>query len=215
VCWSARWRTGGLASDGPAQPHIQETRSSPTQGAAATVTAYVQRVLSPRVLQVEGALATANRQVLTHCQPPEGDLARCTDLSSRMGGGAVVGVLTTQALVLSGASHSFDTLLPPNVGALPRLQLRSVSEDLALFSDQLAGLLQESVAAVSSSRLQQATFAEPAPRVSYGPRVRCALTILRRAEAWLEAIDRESAARAMLPGFAPGAPSLENQLALQ
>jgi hypothetical protein len=179
------------------------------------VTAYVQRVLTMHVLQLESALATANRQVLTYCQPPEMVLARCTDLSGHAGSDQVAEVLTAQAHILSGASQSLEAILPPDVGPLPNLQLRCVSEDLALFGDQLVGLFQESVAALSSSTLQQATYVQPAPRVSYGPRVRSALSILRRAEAWLEAVDRETGAHATLPGFGPGAPSLENPFILQ
>jgi hypothetical protein len=179
------------------------------------VVAFVRTSLAPRVLVVEGALATANRQVLVYCQPLAMVLVQCPDLSGHLGSRVLAGQLTAQALVLSGASHSFDMLLPPDVGRLPTLQLRCVTEDLALFSDQLSGLLQESVAAVSSTTLEQATYAEPPPRVSYEPRVRSALTILRRAEAWLEAVDREIGARATLPGFGPGSPSLESELALQ
>jgi hypothetical protein len=141
-------------------------------------------------------------------------LVQCPDLSGHLGSRVLAGQLTAQALVLSDASHSFD-MLPPDVGPLRTLQLRCVTEDLALFSDQLSGLLQESVAAVSSTTLEQATYAEPPPRVSYEPRVRAALTILRRAEAWLKAVDREAGAHATLPGFGPGAPSLENEFALQ
>jgi hypothetical protein len=72
------------------------------------VTAYVQRVLTPRVLQLEAALSAANRHVLAACQPPEGLLVRCTDLSGRQDS-AVAGVLRAQALVLSGTSQSFAT----------------------------------------------------------------------------------------------------------
>jgi hypothetical protein len=90
-----------------------------------------------------------------------------------------------------------------------------VEEDLALFSDQLAGLLQESAAALASSPLQQASYGQPESRVSYGPRVRAAVSILRRAEAWLETVDRETGAHVTLPGFAPGAASLESVLAMQ
>jgi hypothetical protein len=203
----------------PAPQLIGGERRRPTQGPAALVGAYVQHVLAPRVLQVEGALATANRQVLIYCLPLEMVLVRCTDLSSHLGSGVLAGQLTAQlaaqALVLNGASHSFDMLLPPDVGPLPTLQLRCVAEDLALFSDQLSGLLQESVAALSSTTLQQATYVQPAPRVTYGPRMRSVLTILRRAEAWLEAVDRATGARATLPGFGLGSPSVESELALQ
>ena len=44
---------------------------------------------------------------------------------------------------------------------------------------------------------------------------RRAVTILRRAEGWLETIGRETGAIVRLAGFAPGAPSLENQVALR
>jgi hypothetical protein len=182
------------------------------------VSAFVQTILAPRVLTIESAAATANRQVLAYCRPPEMILVLCTDLSGRLGSGGsgtVTGALTAQALVLAGASHGLDALLPPDLGRLPTLHLRCVIEDLSLFADQLAGLLQESAAAVSSSTLQQATYAHPGPRISYGPRVRSAVTIVRRAEAWLQTVDHETGAKATLPGFAPGAPSLDDQLSAQ
>jgi hypothetical protein len=187
-------------------------------GNGAMVAAFVRTALAPRVLVVEGALATTNQQVVTYCQPPEMVLVRCTDLTVRQGSGSsgvLAAVLTAQARVLGEASEGFDTLLPPDVGRVPALQLRCVVEDLALVGNQLSGLLQESAAAVSSTMLQQSTYAQPAPRVSYGPRVRAAVTILRRAEAWLETVDHEMGTHLTLPGFAPGAPSLESQLALQ
>jgi hypothetical protein len=181
------------------------------------VAVFVRATLATRVLLMERALTTVNRQVLAYCRPPEMILVCCTDLSGRLGsgGGTVTGALTAQALVLTAASHDLDTLLPPNVGQLPTLHLQCVIEDLALFAAQLAGLLQESVAALSSSTLQQATYAQPAPRASYGPRVRSAVAIVRRAKAWLQTIDHETGAQATLPGFAPGAPSLDDQLSAQ
>jgi hypothetical protein len=190
-------------------------RSHPLTPATA-VTAFVQTTLTPRVLAVENAVALANRQVLLYCQPPEMVLVRCTDLMGHHSGSSTVaGVLTAEARVLTGASHGFDALLPPTVGWLPTLHVRCAVEDLALASDQLSALLQESADAVSRTTLQEAVDALPAPRISYGPRLRSALTILRRAEAWLETVDHETGAHATLPGFAPGAPSLETQLALQ
>jgi hypothetical protein len=187
-------------------------------GNGAMVAAFMRTALASRVLVVEDALLTANQQVVTYCQAPEMVLVRCTDLTARQGSGdsgALAALLTAQARVLGEASHGFDTLLLPDVGRAPTLQLRCVVEDLALVGDQLSGLLQESAAAVSSTTLQQASYAQPAPRVSYGPRVWAAVTILRRAEAWLETVDHETRARVTLPGFAPGAPSLESQLAMQ
>jgi hypothetical protein len=51
-----------------------------------------------------------------------------------------------------------------------------------------------------------------AANVAYWPRVHVAVALLRRAEGWLAAIDRETGAHAVLPGFAPGAAPLESQL---
>jgi hypothetical protein len=56
---------------------------------------------------------------------------------------------------------------------------------------------------------------EAAQGLGYEPRVRSAASLLRRAEGWLESIDHESGAHVTLPGFTPGAPSLESRLALQ
>jgi hypothetical protein len=186
------------------------------QGNGAVVATFVRTVLAPQVLLMEEALATANRQVLAYCRPPEMVLVRCTDLSDHLSGGSgtLVGGLTAQALALRSASQNVNTLLPPDIGRQPTLHLRCVEEDLALFSDQLADLFQESTAALSRMILRQATYVQPAPRVSYGPRVRAAVTILRRAEAWLGVVDRETGARVTLPGFAPGAASLDSVLAM-
>jgi hypothetical protein len=95
----------------------------------------------------------------------------------------------------------------PQAGAPYTLPLGRLLEDLALCSDQLAGLLHETVAA-----LPLASWPETTIGVSYGPRVRSALALLRRAQAWLDLLDRETGAGVWLPGFAPGAPPIEAQL---
>jgi hypothetical protein len=51
--------------------------------------------------------------------------------------------------------------------------------------------------------------------VNYGPRALQWVQAVRRAEAWLDDADRATGAHATLPGFAPGAPSLESVLGLQ
>jgi hypothetical protein len=56
---------------------------------------------------------------------------------------------------------------------------------------------------------------QESPRaMAYPARIADALPILRRAEDWLETVDRDTGARATLPGFAPGVPSLARLLAL-
>jgi hypothetical protein len=201
-----------LAVAGWVDAVLPQVPASP--GTGAVVATFVRTALAPQVLLLEAALATANRQVLAYCRPPEMVLVRCTDFSGHLGGGTLGGILTAQALALRSASQNLEALLPPDVGRQPTLHLRCVEETLALFSDQLTGLLQESAAALSSTTLQQATDAQPAPRLSYGPRLRAAVSIVRRAEAWLVAVDCATGAHATLPGFARGVPPIETQRGL-
>jgi hypothetical protein len=142
-------------------------------------------------------------------------LLRCRYLGAGVrsaGSTALAALLTVQAGTLVAASHDIENLLPPEIGRVPGLQLRCLIEDLALFAAQVSDLLQETVVALSSSLLQATT---DVPWVAYGPLLRRAVALLRRAEGWLEAVDRVTGARATLPGFQPGALSLERQLAMQ
>jgi hypothetical protein len=127
--------------------------------------------------------------------------------------------LTQQALILTGASAAFSSLPPPRLDALATLQLQCALEDLALGSAQLAGLLGETATVLQtlpSLEANGAVFPVEATRsVAFGLRMDSALTIVRRAEEWLETVDHETGAHATLPGFGPGAPSLERLLAMQ
>jgi hypothetical protein len=51
--------------------------------------------------------------------------------------------------------------------------------------------------------------------LAYASRVRGALQLWRHAAGWLAPIDHETGAQATLPGFAPGAASLDSVLAMQ
>jgi hypothetical protein len=175
-------------------------------GQAEVVVTFVQSTLVPRVLVVEGTLSVANHHVSAH-------LAGAEDA------GALARVLTQQAFILTAASADFSSLQPPRLDARATLQMQRVLEDLALVSDQLADLLGEAALALQILPTLEAigaTIAEEAiSSVAFGRRVHSALSILRRADAWLETIDHETGAHASLPGFAPGAPSLQSQLAMQ
>jgi hypothetical protein len=161
------------------------------------VTTYVLTTVSARVVGIEAVLALINRQAGAGHDVLQGTRA-------------LISALTQGARALTAASHEFSALVPPYLGLLPTLHLKCMLEDLAVYSDQLATLLDEAAAPVTTS-----DYLAAATNIAYWPRVRSALALLRRAEGWLEAVDHETGAHATLPGFAPGAPSLESQLALQ
>jgi hypothetical protein len=87
-------------------------------------------------------------------------------------------------------------------------------EDLTVCSGQLAGTLQDTADVLSLTPSPDAQLSMAAEIVVYGPRVNAAVDLLRRAEGWLDALDRATDAPTTLPGFAPRAPSLESQLNL-
>jgi hypothetical protein len=164
----------------------------------------VQGILAPRVLVVQSALFEANHHVAAHLAGAEDD-------------GALARALTRQALILTAAGAGFSSLQPPHLDARVTLQLQSVLEDLALASDQLAGLLDETATLLQTAPSLEAggaVIVEATRSVAYAPRVQSALIILGRAQEWLATVDHETGAHATLPGLAPGAPSLETQLGL-
>jgi hypothetical protein len=171
----------------------------PTQ--AVLVTAFVHTLLAPRVLVLEGALATANRQMLGGFPQEEtATLARA---------------LSQEAHLLTGVSPDLTVLMPPQVGALPTIQVARLIEDLALVGDDLASVLQQIVTAVSGTPMGEEASGGPEDCVAYTARIRHAVASLQRAEGWLETIDQETGAHVTLPGFERGGRALESQLALQ
>jgi hypothetical protein len=177
---------------------------------AVLLTAFVQSALAMQVLIVEDALATANRAVLAYCPRSQHSLLQCADLAVVTGGGELATTLTQEAGVLAQASQGLSSLPLPDLGRLPTLHLALLQEDLVVCSGGLARLLQEVAAGVPLA----ANVAATASSAAYGPRVRDLVTVLRRAEGWVETLDRETGARVRLPGFGPG-PPLEQRLDLQ
>jgi hypothetical protein len=178
-------------------------RASPagrsTQGAQ--VTAFVRDGLAGRVVVLENGLAVANRHVLAY-------------LAARESVVLLAGGLTQQALVLLGAGHDLAGVLPPSqLEGLPALQMARLVEDLALFAQQTAGLLQEAVAALTTPAPAQTVGEDAITRVLYLSRMRKTVDVLRRAAGWLDTIDRETGAHATLPGFGAGT-SLDAQLTM-
>jgi hypothetical protein len=116
------------------------------------VTPYVQRVLAPRVLELEGALATANRQVLAYCAPRGQEVSVCFEGNVNAQDSALLTLgqaLDTQSLVLTQVSADLAALPVPDVGApLPSWQADRLIEDLASGSAQFAALLQEYATAI-------------------------------------------------------------------
>jgi hypothetical protein len=161
---------------------------------AAAVTAYVQSTLAPRALTLESAVALAHRHVDAH-------------LAGREDDGTLAAALTQEAGELTRASMQLGEL-PPTTDTLVALQLKGAAEDLAVAGTQLAALLAETAATLRTVPVAEATGAMIVTGgmalVGYEPRVRSTLTLLKRAEQWLETIDHETGAQAVLPGFAGG-----------
>jgi hypothetical protein len=92
-------------------------------------------------------------------------------------------------------------------------------EDLALGAVQLARVLGQMAVVVPrdgpTTTGREVLVALQAGRVGYILRVLRVLELLTRAEGWLESIDHETGAHAILPGVAPGAPSIETQIGLR
>jgi hypothetical protein len=176
----------------------------------AQLAAFVQTDLAVRVLIMEDALATANRAVLAYCPRSRHSLLQCADLAVATGGGVLATTLTQEAGVLAQASQGLSGLPLPDLGRQPTQHLALLQEDLVVCSGGLASLLQEVAAGVPLAANVVAT----ASSAAYGPRVRDLVIVLRRAEGWVETVDRETGAHVRLPGFEPGLP-LEQRLNMQ
>jgi hypothetical protein len=197
-----------------------EVRRITIQNSATTVTTYVQRVLAPRVLELEVALATANRQVLAYCAPRGQAISVCFEGTVNVQDSALLALglaLDTQSLVLTHVSADIASLPVPDVGApLPSWQADRLIEDLASGSAQLAALLQDYATAIKGAEgAPLPTGGEALRGLAYAGRVRSLAGLLRRAEGWLETIDHETGAHVTLPGFAPGAASVDSVLVMQ
>jgi hypothetical protein len=168
------------------------------------VTSFVQSLVVPPVLSIEQAVTLADRHVLVYRLSQETSVALVSELSQ-------------QRHVLEEAGTTLSSLASPALGsALIRLMERLL-EDLAVCGGQLADVLRDTATALSlptSTDIQLSQLSVDAVNLVYGPRVRAAVALLRRAEDWLKTIDHETGAHATLPGLEPGAPSLESQLAL-
>jgi hypothetical protein len=164
------------------------------------VTAFVQAALTPRVLRMEAALGAADQQV------------RATD-GATPGEDDLISTLREQAAVCREVSAELSLLSVPPLAPLLSSQTERLVESLALFGDQAAAVFSALTAHTAGGMAQQGQGVA-ARRAAYTPMVETVLRGLYRAQAWLAVLDQETGARVWLPGFAPGAPSLESQLAL-
>jgi hypothetical protein len=189
---------------------VSDAQATRQPSAAALVTAFVQSRLTTDVLTIEAALATVNQQLLPYCRPIVQPPRRCAERAVQNGDvGPMIVLLSYQAAVLTAASHDVASLPPPPLGSAATQHVALLLEDVSLCADQAAGVVQEMALAA-----RQALSLGASIDFGYEPTMRRLLTTLRRAEAWLETIDQETGARVRLPGFQPGAPSLESQLAV-
>jgi hypothetical protein len=159
---------------------------------------------------LELSVAAANHRLLAACGVRDMPLVYCVNAAPRTGGAPLAGALLQQAAVLLEVSNDLSLIAPPPLGARPVQYMLRLAEDVALCAAQLAGLLDELAARAATVQSRN-----PLPDLPYTERLADALRILRRAEGWLGTIDHVTGARLTLPGFTPGAPSLESQLALQ
>jgi hypothetical protein len=156
------------------------------------VTSFVQSLVVPPVLGIEQAVTLADRHVLVYRLNQETSATLSSELSQ-------------QRHVLEEASTTLSSLASPALGsALIRLMERLL-EDLAVCGGQLADVLRDTATALSLSTSTNIQLSVDAVNLVYGPRVRAAVALLRRAEDWLDTIDHGTGAHATLPGFEPGA----------
>jgi hypothetical protein len=175
------------------------------------VVRYVQFVLTPRVEALEAAALTANEQVLAYCSSPGRIKVDCTELPLRSrteSATTLLQALAVLASTFSGTAQALWQEWPPAVEGMPATALVCVVEDLTLFADGYARLLEETAQDVPS------TDKGPVAPVEYAARVRSLAVVLDRAERWLETVDRAVGAVGVLPGFADGGQALNNQLSM-
>jgi hypothetical protein len=165
-------------------------------------------VLAPQVLALDSALAATVTQIHAYDAAfIAGTQLAAVDLHPLID--QTVAVLTRQDALCTALSHTVVPSSDP-LEAAQGAEWAAVREDLVLFSAQVAVAMQE-----TSGDVARMPRNLESPRASaYAARIVAALPILRRAEAWLEMIDQQTGAHATLPGFAPGAPSLESVLGL-
>jgi hypothetical protein len=156
---------------------------------------FVTIAVAPRLQLIEDEVGAADRQVAAY----QAGAVASPELAA---------TLQSAARVISAVGPSLGTVpLPPLDPALT-VPLQCMDEDLVTFSDQLTVLLQDTAAAAARLLPVDVTYG-----VGYRPRVRSLLRVLRRAEGWLQAVDRATGAHMRLPGFEPG-PPLEQRLDL-
>jgi hypothetical protein len=155
---------------------------------------FVQAAVASRVVAEEDALLTALRWVEEYW-------------SNHVDNGALAAALNREALVLIAASHA-PTSLPPSLDPRTTQEMTCLVEDVALFGEQTAAMLQETATSLLVMPDQEASGAtlsgDAISGTGYAPRVRGALALLRRAEGWLEMLDHDTGSHATLPGFGPG-----------
>jgi hypothetical protein len=173
-------------------PHALATRA----GAGPATTVFIRTAIVRQVRAVEAALAAADRT------------ASLAQTRAALIAG-VPAILDQQAGAIALAGAGFALLAPPQSGDHTGQQMTRLLEDLTVYSNQVAAVLWETA---KESRGRQGS----ADRLwaAYWLGVDRALDLLRRAEGWLETIDRETGARTRLPGFEPGT-VLDDQLDLQ
>jgi hypothetical protein len=178
----------------PMAPRLLQDVARPMRPIAAPAVAmFVQTAVAARVLTEEDALLAAQRRVEEY-------------QGGHVDDGTLAAALNREALVLLAASAA-PTSPPLSLDPRTTQEMTCLVEDVALFGEQAAALLQETVAflAITAQEASGATVSGDAvTSTGYTPRVRGALSLLRRAEGWLDMLDHDTGARATLPGFLPG-----------
>jgi hypothetical protein len=182
----------GLLRPTAAHP-LQDVAPLPRRVMPPAVATFVQTAVASRVLTDEDALLAAQRWVEQY-------------QGGHVDDGTLAADLTREALVLLAASAA-PTNLPLSLDPRTTQEMTCLVEDVALFGEQAAALLQETAAflAITAQEASGATVSGDAlDSTGYAPRVRGALSLLRRAEGWLDMLDHDTGARATLPGLLPG-----------
>jgi hypothetical protein len=207
----------------PLSPTSIRSQTLPPETLAAQVGRYVNGTLARRVAVAEDALMAANQAVHPYCAAHAPGTTLCFAgtvdfLDPRV---QTMGmVFQHQALLLSATSQELALQLgafqPGN--PLVAAHVHALVEDLSLSSVQLASVLQDHaqvIAQMARLPVQPPGAGATLRELGYAGRVYAVTTLLQRAQSWLETINHETGAHAVVPGFGPGEPPLVQQFGLQ
>jgi hypothetical protein len=182
----------------------------------------VSGTLAQRVAVVEDTLMAANQEVRPYCAAHVPGLVLCFAGDNQVVDARMQALGTEfqhQALLLSATSGD----LALQIGAFPprsprvAAQVQALVEDLSMSGAQLASVLHDyaqAIAEIGQLPVQVPDAGARLRELDYTGRVYAVTALLQRAQSWLETVNRETGADAVLPGFTRGAPPLGAQFGL-